>query len=77
MPFWCHALGALLPAHAAQLGGGLVLGGLGAKALGFFAGGDPHDLEGAADHVGGRFFRLGPVGTLAITEFFQDFFWGL
>jgi hypothetical protein len=25
----------------------------------------------------GRFSSLGPVGTLAITEFFEDFFWGL
>jgi hypothetical protein len=25
----------------------------------------------------GRFLPLGLVGTLAITEFFEDFFWGL
>jgi hypothetical protein len=24
----------------------------------------------------GRFLPLGPMGTLAITEFFEDFFWG-
>ena len=57
-PFWCHALGALLPAHAAYLGGGLVLAGLGAKVLGFFAAGDPYDLDGAADHVGGALFAF-------------------
>jgi hypothetical protein len=25
----------------------------------------------------GRFLPLDPGGTLAITEFFEDFFWGL
>jgi hypothetical protein len=54
----------------------LILAGLGAKVLGFFAAGDPYDLDGAADQSEGRFLPLGPMDRLAITEFFEDFFWG-
>ena len=40
-------------------------------------GGDPHDLDGAADHVGGALFAFRSGGHAAINEFFEDFFWGL
>jgi hypothetical protein len=58
----------------------LILAGFGAKVLGYFAGGDPHILDGATNHVGRRFSPLGPAGTFAITEFIEDSsisFWGL
>src|SRR5437588_1850025 len=57
-PLWRHLRGPRLPASAPQLCGS-ALGAVGFEFLGFFAGRDPHDLDGVADHVGGALLTSG------------------
>lgn len=57
-----HGLGAGGAAKPAQFLSGLVLAVVGRFVFGFLAHGNPHDLDGVADHVGGALLAIGSSG---------------
>src|SRR5712691_3545725 len=59
---WRHSCRTRFAATASEFGSRRFSG---IQFLGFLAGRDPHDLDGRADHVGGRFLPRGPRGISA------------